>query len=366
MRRVAGWVVAVVAVLICSLLPTSAVAADSRPYANAASCPTGGTWETSPACDPSASNGTGSGFCANAAPGGAPLSGASFDDVYACGPPANTGKGYYVPWRGTLKGFFEDSRWEYQCVELANRFFWVSYGAGHNEQPISGAPLVGGNYVATLAAAYKLPTDSPGNGAIPVAGDIISMWGGASGQAEDGSLTHVAVVTSNPTGSAATGWSFSVLEENAVPNLGSSTVSISPTGRWTYHGGYYKQFQWVVFQEATALSGHTDGYCALLRSQQVACWGGNGVGLLGDGTSASNSYVPVDVEGLGDAKSLASGDGPGVNACALLSTGRVACWGSNGSGALGNGGKESRVERPSPRGRYCECYRCVQPRQRRC
>ncbi|WP_395683344.1 hypothetical protein [Dokdonella sp.] len=74
--------------------------------------------------------------------------------------------------------------------------------------------------------------------------------------------------------------------------------------------------------------------CALVATGGVKCWGANGSGQLGNGTYASQ-LVPVDVVGLGAAAiAIAAGDD---HTCAVLETGGVKCWGSNGSGQLGNG-----------------------------
>ena len=73
--------------------------------------------------------------------------------------------------------------------------------------------------------------------------------------------------------------------------------------------------------------------CALLASGTVECWGDDGFGQLGDG-STEDSAVPVRVSGITNAISISTG---GSHACALLASGGVDCWGRNVGGALGNG-----------------------------
>ena len=75
--------------------------------------------------------------------------------------------------------------------------------------------------------------------------------------------------------------------------------------------------------------------CAVLSSGKMECWGANGNGQLGNGTTAS-SDIPVSVHGITKAKAV-SGDVNGQSFCALLSTRQLKCWGYNGDGELGNG-----------------------------
>jgi alpha-tubulin suppressor-like RCC1 family protein len=71
--------------------------------------------------------------------------------------------------------------------------------------------------------------------------------------------------------------------------------------------------------------------CALV-SGGARCWGYNGDGELGNG-STTNSPVPVQVSGLASGvQTITAG---GYHTCALVSGG-VQCWGYNGDGELGN------------------------------
>ncbi|MBB6562173.1 alpha-tubulin suppressor-like RCC1 family protein [Acidovorax soli] len=80
--------------------------------------------------------------------------------------------------------------------------------------------------------------------------------------------------------------------------------------------------------------------CALTTAGGVQCWGKYDYGQLGDGSTA-NKTTPEPVPGL--ASGVAAIAVPGAShSCALTTAGAVQCWGSNGSGQLGNGSTVSR------------------------
>jgi alpha-tubulin suppressor-like RCC1 family protein len=73
--------------------------------------------------------------------------------------------------------------------------------------------------------------------------------------------------------------------------------------------------------------------CAVLATGNVDCWGRVDAGGLGDGTT-TYSDVPVTVSGISNAAAVSAGDG---YTCALLATGHIDCWGGNDQGQLGDG-----------------------------
>ncbi|MDO9016935.1 MAG: hypothetical protein Q8S73_20280 [Deltaproteobacteria bacterium] len=79
--------------------------------------------------------------------------------------------------------------------------------------------------------------------------------------------------------------------------------------------------------------------CVLRTGGRVTCWGTNGRGQLGDGTT-TRRQVPRDVGGLLDAVEAVAGED---FACARRATGAVVCWGANGDGQLGDGTTTDRT-----------------------
>jgi alpha-tubulin suppressor-like RCC1 family protein len=74
--------------------------------------------------------------------------------------------------------------------------------------------------------------------------------------------------------------------------------------------------------------------CVVMTAGFVKCWGDNEFGGVGDGTT-NNRYTPVNVVGLtGEVTQLVAGGG---HTCVLSTLGGIKCWGFNGDGQLGNG-----------------------------
>jgi alpha-tubulin suppressor-like RCC1 family protein len=73
--------------------------------------------------------------------------------------------------------------------------------------------------------------------------------------------------------------------------------------------------------------------CALVGDGTVRCWGANGNGQLGDGTTDDRSTPPSSDAGANVA-AVSAGE---LHTCALTTAGGVRCWGHNLYAELGTG-----------------------------
>lgn len=87
----------------------------------------------------------------------------------------------------------------------------------------------------------------------------------------------------------------------------------------------------------------TAGYhhtCALTTLGEALCWGANGYGQIGDG-STTNRPAPAVVSSLNAGTSALSAGY--YHTCALTAVGAAKCWGYNNSGQLGDGTTTNRT-----------------------
>jgi len=205
--------------------------------------------------------------------------------------------------------------------------------------------LVAGVLDASPSTATKVAAGYQHTCAVTANGGLVCWGDNGSGQLGDGTTTRRStptpvnglgsgvadVVTGNShtcaltTGGAAMCWG-----SNADRQLGDGTTTsrLTPTAVSGLGSGV---------MAITAGVAHT---CALTTGGGVKCWGANGSGQLGDGTT-TNRATPTAVSGLGSGVAAISAGGS--HTCAMSSGGGMGCWGSNTYGQLGDGTTTNRA-----------------------
>ena len=92
---------------------------------------------------------------------------------------------------------------------------------------------------------------------------------------------------------------------------------------------------------AVAITAGSDHTCAILDDGSVSCWGYNGYGRLGDGTT-TNRNTPTQTSSLGTDRTAVAITAGAYHTCAILDDGSVSCWGWNNHGQLGDGTNTDR------------------------
>ena len=89
----------------------------------------------------------------------------------------------------------------------------------------------------------------------------------------------------------------------------------------------------LVFKRVAVGAAHT---CAVTTDNRAYCWGSNELGQLGDSSSAPLRTLPVRVSGNRRVRLISAGI---LHSCAVTTEGRAFCWGHGLDGELGNGKK---------------------------
>ena len=250
--------------------------------------------------------------------------------------------------------------------ELGNGQFYTS-GNGGSAVPVAVVSTSGSG---ALRGVNSLAADNEGGNCAQLTSGGVDCWGyGADGALGDGQLSDSAVPVTvvGTSGSGTLNGVADLDSDNGgfCARLGSGGVDCWGNGNdgelgngQFYTSGIYGSAVPVAVVSTSGsgtLSGVADldsdsgGYCALLTSGGVDCWGFGYDGELGNGqfyTSGNEgSAVPVAVVStsgsgtLGNVASLTGGgSGEAIDSyCALLTSGEVDCWGFGGNGNLGNG-----------------------------
>ncbi|MEO7254104.1 MAG: Ig-like domain repeat protein [Casimicrobium sp.] len=233
------------------------------------------------------------------------------------------------------------------CVSLSSGSVrcWGSNGTGElgsnsisgANQPIDVVGLAGG--IASVAAG------SGSSCALVAASGGITCWGwNAFGQLGDGSGT-VALSPVDVAGLASGVGSLSAGYEHACAVSTVGAVQCWGRNFWGQLGDGTQTDRWTptpVVGLATGIVALAVGQqhtCALTNTGAVKCWGYNGSGALGDGTTTLR-LTPVDTVGL--SSGVVAISAYGNHTCALVTGGAMKCWGYNADGQLGDNSTTSR------------------------
>jgi alpha-tubulin suppressor-like RCC1 family protein len=205
------------------------------------------------------------------------------------------------------------------------------------ERPVSVVGL--GSGVVAIALGYLHAC------ALTRAG-VVECWGyNRYGQLGDGTTTdrlvpvRVSGLASVAAISAGGGHTCALTRGGAVMCWGSNRYGELGDGTTTRRPSPVPVSGLAGSATAIAAGGEAHG-CALTLGDEVRCWGYNGHGQLGDGTTTDRS-VPVALVGLAAGARAITTGGFG-HTCAIRRGGEVVCWGRNSSGQLGDGTTSDR------------------------
>ncbi|PCC68450.1 Myxococcus cysteine-rich repeat-containing protein [Nannocystis exedens] len=105
--------------------------------------------------------------------------------------------------------------------------------------------------------------------------------------------------------------------------------------------------------KAIAVATGRHSACVQLENKSLKCWGGNTFGLMGTGSDVAwpgSPLAQVPAIDLGDGETVERFSHGFHHACAIVSGGRVKCWGDNGGGELGYGDTNHRGDEPDEMG----------------
>jgi len=180
-------------------------------------------------------------------------------------------------------------------------------------------------------------------------GNIVCWGNNASGQIGDGTSGNVRSIPTLVSGiatavavAAGKDHTCALLAEGAVQCWGTNAAGQLGVGSATASSSLPRTVPGL--SGVVAITAGTSHTCARLADGTARCWGANGSGRLGDGTTTSPRFTPVAVSDLTDIVEIVAG---ATHTCALQGGGAMSCWGANGQGQLGTGDLSARF-RPTP------------------
>lgn len=238
--------------------------------------------------------------------------------------------------RGTLGFFDPDNPWERQWTYDKYEVMAWQPNYVHNGETLRWSPLVGvTKLVSNVSHSYYCALTSAGK---------VVCWGGGSGRTQ--------ILKDPATGTALTG----IIDYD----MGCAVRSNGTVMCW----GFGEPGETVVGPDGSPLTGVTqietgvEFACALLASGKVVCWGSNANGRTGRGSVSESTQPYLDpafVVGVGEAAGgspltgvVEISSGP-YSTCAVLTSGRVVCWGAWSRWMATTTPQDPSEDMPSPR-----------------
>jgi alpha-tubulin suppressor-like RCC1 family protein len=250
-----------------------------------------------------------------------------------------------------LGAYERNDRWQTELLAVR-----AQGPAAHSVVTIPGGydRGAGTTYAAASAAnefvTYALPIGEPGRfdvtiGArkdtdagklqVAIADDPAGPWTDL-GAEQDGYAATAAFASLGP---------FTTLFTSA----GEKLVRLSVTGKNPASAGFRLYLDYIAANRSAAACPVTNvaaggnHSCVLFSGGGVRCWGTNGSGQLGDGSGGDRGRPPV-VDAISGVIAVSAG---AAHTCALMTGGGVRCWGANDSGQLGDGSTTARATPPA-------------------
>lgn len=210
---------------------------------------------------------------------------------------------------------------------------------------LTGITVLGAASVAAASPTISVSSFTAKPSALTWAGGSVTLSAQVTA-AKTCTFSVTPVIKGLPTTKSCTNSTVSqtvTVPKNVGEKVTAYTFNLSVSGATTVEAKPTTVTVGAAFAHARIVSDHSGAYCAVLSTGGIDCWGANSEGELGNGKSGGpdscddedDCYdTPQAVTGITNAVSVASNDY--LSFCAVLSTGRVFCWGYSYYGELGN------------------------------